>query len=303
VQERRSLRVAKMRGVAYLGGEHSMRIDDGGLRVYPRQETITQAPRYNATNERVSMGIDGLDAMMRGGPIRSSSTLIAGSAGAGKTVLSLHFLAAGARRGERGLMVSFQENPEQLALRAGQFGLEQALDIAGGGTEVLFLSPVELDLDEAAAKIREAVEARHVQRVVIDSVAELEFAVSDPERFDDFLASLVGFLRGQEVTTLMTREITQIFGSELTIASRGLSYIVDNIVLLRYIEIAAEIRRAIAVLKIRGSDHDKTLRELLFSEGQATIGSRFEGLSGIMTDIPRAVRMSPLDSQSALEGR
>lgn len=286
-QERRTLRIAKMRGVGYLGGEHSMAINQSGLLVYPRQETITQAPRYRATDERVSTGIAGLDEMMRGGPIRSSSTLIAGSAGAGKTLLALHFLAAGAQRGERCLMVSFQENPEQLALRAGQFGLSQLLDIGGGRTEVLFLSPVELDLDMAAALIREAVESRKVQRVVIDSVAELEFAVRDLERFDDFLASLVGFLRGHEVTTLMTREITQLFGNELTIASRGLSYIVDNIVLLRYIEVQAEIRRALAVLKIRGSDHDKALRELIFANGMARIADRFAGLSGIVTGIPR----------------
>lgn len=301
-QDRRTLRVAKMRGVSYLGGEHSLKIGRGGMSVYPRQETITQAPRYSATNQRVSTGIAGLDEMMRGGPIKSSSTLIAGSAGSGKTILSLHFLAAGARQGERGLMVSFQENPEQLALRAAQFGLGQQLGIGGGRTEVLFLSPVELDLDQAAASIREAVEARAVQRVVIDSVAELEFAVRDPERFDDFLASLVGFLRGHEVTTLMTREITQIFGSELTIASRGLSYIVDNIVLLRYIEVAAEIRRALAVLKIRGSDHDKALREIVFADGQVSIGRRFHGLAGIITGIPQVVNMSSLGDGAPAEG-
>jgi circadian clock protein KaiC len=287
-RERRRLRVTKMRGAAYLGGEHTMAIDSSGLRVYPRQETIAQAPMYRATDERVSIGLAGLDSMMHGGPIRSSSTLIAGSAGAGKTVLSLHFLAAGAGRDERGLMVSFQENPEQLALRAGQFGLAEQLDIAGGRTEILFLSPIELDLDIAAARIREAVESRKVKRVVIDSVAELEFAARDPERFDDFLASLIGFLRGHEVTTLMTRELMQLFGNELNISSRGLFYIVDNIVLLRYLEIQAEIRRAIAVLKIRGSNHDKALRELLFTDGAVAVGERFTGLAGLMTGMPRA---------------
>jgi circadian clock protein KaiC len=287
VQERRALRIAKMRGVSYLGGEHTFMIEHAGMRVYPRQETISQAPTYRATDERVSMGIAALNALMHGGPIRSSSTLLAGSAGVGKTVLGLHFLAAGAAQGERGLMVSFQENPEQLALRAAQFGLAEQLDIAGGRTEVLFLSPVELDLDIAAARIRAAVTARGVRRIVIDSVAELASAARDPERFDDFLASLVGFLRGHEVTTLMTRELSQIFSTELSIASRGLSYIVDNIVLLRYVELAAEIRRAIAVLKIRGSDHSKALHELVFANGQVTIGKRFDRLSGIMTGMPR----------------
>jgi circadian clock protein KaiC len=287
VFERRSLRIAKMRGVGYLSGEHSFRIDQSGIHIYPRQESLTQAPTYKATEERVSMGIPALDEMMYGGPIRSSSTLVAGSAGTGKTVLSLHFLAAGAAQGERGLMISFQENPEQLAIRAGHFGLQDRLDFAGGRTELLFLSPVELDLDMAAERIRDAVQSRGVQRVVIDSVAELEFATRDRERFDDFLASLVGFMRGHEVTTLMTREITQLFGADLTIASRGLSYIVDNIILIRYVELEAEIRRAITVLKFRGSNHDKRLRELLLEGGQVTIGERFSGLAGLITGLPR----------------
>lgn len=183
-------------------------------------------------------------------------------------------------------MVSFQENPEQLQLRASNFGIADSLGLDGGLTEVLFLLPVELNLDAAADRIREIVTARQVRRVVIDSVAELESAVRDPMRFDDFLASMVGFLRGHEVTTLMTREIPQLFGAELMIASRGLSYIVDNIVLLRYIELLGEIKRSIGVLKARGSDHDKQLRELVIAGGQITIGDRFRNLARLMTGMP-----------------
>jgi circadian clock protein KaiC len=285
VQERRALRIIKLRGVGYLGGEHSFEIGRGGIQVFPRQEALTQAPAYSATAERISMGIPELDEMMAGGLIRSSSTLLAGPAGAGKTLLALHFLAAGARAGERGLLISFQENAEQMAERASRFGLGDA--VAGAGQiELLTLSPVELNVDLAAARIREAVERRGVRRVVIDSVAELEFAVHDLSRFDDYLASLVGYLRGREVTTVLTREITQLFGDELSIASRGLSYIVDNIVLVRYVELQAAVHRAIAVLKNRGSDHDKRLKELLISDGQVTIAERFAGYTRLMTGLP-----------------
>ncbi|HEX6289571.1 MAG TPA: ATPase domain-containing protein [Herpetosiphonaceae bacterium] len=298
--ERRTFRIGKMRGVRYLSGEHSFEIDQSGIRLYPRQESLTHAPSYRATEERVSTGLRDLDEMMHGGPIRSSSTLIVGSAGAGKTLLSLHFLAAGAQVGERGLLVSFQENPEQLRIRAEQFGIGGSLGLEDGLTEVLALSPVELNLDAAAYRIREAVIARNVRHVVIDSVAELEFAVRDPDRFDDFLASLVGFLREHEVTTVMTREITQLFGTELTIASRGLSYIVDNIVLLRYIELHGEIKRAITVLKNRGSNHDKRLRELLIMDGSIQIGDRFKNLSGVMTGMPQTIVEQPLDGNATI---
>jgi circadian clock protein KaiC len=294
--ERRTFKIGKMRGVRYLGGEHSFEISNAGVRVYPRQESLTHAPSYRATEERISTGIDELDQMTYGGLIRSSSTLLVGSAGTGKTLLSLHFLAAGAQAGERGLMVSFQENAEQLRIRAGQFGIGESLGLQGGLTEILCLSPVELNLDAAASQIRDAVTTRQVRRVVIDSVAELEYAVRDPERFDDFLASLVGFLREHEVTTLMTREIAQIFGTELTISSRGLSYIVDNIILLRYIELQGEIKRAITVLKNRGSNHDKRLRELMIEDGGIIIGERFQNLSGVMTGIPQTIVDLPIGS-------
>lgn len=284
VQERRALRIIKLRGVDYRGGEHSFMIDRRGFQVFPRQEALTQAPSYTASEERISIGLPELDAMMAGGPIRSSSSLVIGAAGVGKTMIALHFLASGARNAERGLLISFQENPEQLALRASRFGLRESLD--RGQTELLSLSPVELNVDMAAARIREAVERRGVRRVAIDSVAELEFAVHDHERFDDYLASLIGYLRGREVTTLMTRELTQLFGNELNIAARGLSYIVDNIILLRYVELQATLRRAIAVLKTRGSDHDKRLLELLIEDGQITIREGFAGYTRLMTGLP-----------------
>jgi circadian clock protein KaiC len=286
VQERRALRIIKLRGVSYLGGEHTFQINSDGIRVFPRQEALTQAPIYKASDERVSMGIPSLDSMMSGGPIRSSSTLIAGAAGVGKTLLALHFLAAGGQRNERGLMISFQENAEQLRMRASQFGLAHSLEVEQGQTEMLTLSPVELDVDMAAARIRDAVERRGVRRVVIDSTAEMELAVHDSERFDDYLASLIGYLRGREVTTVMTREITQLFGNELTIASRGLSYIVDNIVLIRYVELHSTLHRIITVLKSRGSNHDKRLRELQIDDGGIEITEGFAGYGRLMTGMP-----------------
>jgi circadian clock protein KaiC len=287
LQQRRSLRVIKLRGTGYLEGDHTFRITQRGIEVYPRQEALPTPAAVEVPEERVASGVGELDDMLSGGPLRASSTLLIGSAGTGKTLLALHFLAAGAAQGERGLMVSFQETPKQLAIRASQFGLHEQLAFENGGTRVMALSPVELDVNLAAARIREAVEGYGIQRVVIDSVAELEFAVGNSDRFDEFLASLVSYLRSRGVTTVMTREITQLFGPELTLGSRGLSYIADNILLLRYIEWDGQLTRALTVLKTRGSDHDKSLRELRIGAGAITLGDRFHNLRGLMTGIPR----------------
>jgi circadian clock protein KaiC len=285
MQDWRTLRVVKMRGVRYLGGEHSFTIEQQGIVVYPRQESLRQDSSYRAVDERVSIGLPGVDALLHGGLLRSSSLLLAGSAGTGKTMLSMHFLAAGAAQGERGLLVSFQENAQQLRRRAQQFGLSAFLS-EPSLIEIMVISPVELNIDAAAAQIRERVLSGDIQRVVIDSLAELESATMDIARFDDYLASLVQFFYAQGLTTVLTREIPEMFGSSLSLSSRGLSYIVDTIILLRYVELNAFIRRVITVLKSRGSDHDHSVVELIMQHGAVQLGQRFEHLAGVLSGLP-----------------
>ncbi len=285
MQDWRTLRVVKMRGVRYLGGEHSFTIEQQGIVVYPRQEALHATMDYAVTGERISVGLPGVDAMLYGGLLRSSSLLLAGSSGTGKTMLSMHFLAAGADQGERGLLVSFQENAQQLKMRAQQFGLSAYL-AEPSLIELMVISPVELNIDAAAARIRERVLNGDIQRVVIDSVAELEAATLDIARFDDYLASLVLFLHAHGITTVLTREIPEMFGSSLSLSSRGLSHIVDTIILLRYVEVSAFIRRVITVLKSRGSDHDHSVVELTMQEGMVQLGQRFEHLAGVLSGLP-----------------
>jgi circadian clock protein KaiC len=286
LRDRRYLRIVKMRGVAHLNGLHPFKLTEDGLTVFPRQESLIHSPEYRATDERVSFGVPDLDALCSGGAIKSSSTLVAGGPGTGKTLLGLHFLAQHGKAGA-GLMIAFQENSAQLLARAESFGLKGRLGIGEGHTRILALSPVELTLDEAALVIRRAVDEGGVRRLVLDSVAELESAAEDKSRFDDFLASMVGFFRQREVTTLMTKELPQLFGGEITITSEGLSYIVDNIIMLRYVEVGSELKRAIGVLKMRGSDHDKGLRQFTINSGGVHIGEKFDGLEGIVTGIPQ----------------
>ncbi|GAC1384197.1 MAG: ATPase domain-containing protein [Herpetosiphon sp.] len=286
LHERRIFRISKMRGVNYVGGNHYFVVNQSGLDLYPRQESLVYTPEYLATNIRVPFGVHSLDQLLHGGPLRSSSTLLAGSAGTGKTLLSLHFLAAGVRDGETVLLVSFQEGVAQLRLRAAQFGLSAELGESSARAHMLAVPPVELLVDQVAAKIRAMVTEFGIRRVVIDSVSEIEAAIADIPRFDNFLASLIGFFRVHEVTMLLIREIPQLFGMELALSSRGLSYISDNIILLRYVELQGTIRRIVTVLKSRASDHDKHVRELLIREGTIEVTDRISNASRLMTGLP-----------------
>ena len=149
---------------------------------------------------------------------------------------------------------------------------------------VVHVQPVEIGLDVVAAQIRQAASSIGARRVVIDSIAELEHAASG-DRFADYLWALVGTLRKDGATVVLTSETSAFFGPAFELA-HGLSFIADNIVLLRYTELESEIRRALVVVKMRDSDHTKSLVEFDITNGGAVIRGKFTGVSGVMSGTP-----------------
>ena len=281
--DRRWLRVAKLRGSNYLGGRHSFRIGSSGLEVYPRPEsTLTGSPA--ASDARLPTGVAGLDQMMGGGVPAGSATIIAGPSGAGKTVIALQFVAEGLARGEAAVYASFQESDRQLGAKASHFGWDLATAIEQRRLGVVHVQPVELGLDAVASQIRRTASGIGARRVVIDSISELEHA-ADPERFADYLWALVGALRGDGATVFMTSETAAFFGPAFELA-HGLSFIADNIVLLRYTELESEIRRALVVVKMRDSDHTKSLVEFEITNKGAAVKGKFAGVAGVLSGSP-----------------
>lgn len=172
--------------------------------------------------------------------------------------------------------------------RAHLFGLGAQINAASAYVQFLTLSHVELDVDSIAWRILRLVEQHNITRLVIDSVAEIELAINPKERFDDFVAALIHHFRTRQITTLLTHENTKLFGSELNVSDHGLSYITDNVILLRYFEINAMIQRAITVLKTRASDHDKRLMELVIKDGAVSVGRYFKDIFSDAADIPKS---------------
>lgn len=255
VREQRFVRVEKLRGSNSISGMHAFTISQAGIQVYPRLISPEISPSYAEDRERVSTGIPGLDEMVANGFWRGSTTLIAGPTGAGKTIMGLHFITAGARMGDSGLYVGMQENPIQLSRTIQSFGWG---DNNGGSTEakfeILYRSPVEMQLDSITAEIFRRVREEKIKRVVIDALGDLERSSIDQHRFSNFIYALTQWFAAENVTCLMMYELSALFEVN-SISGQEVSNMSDNIILLRY-SADTEMARTLRIIKTRGSAHD-----------------------------------------------
>jgi circadian clock protein KaiC len=299
---RRALEVLKVRGAAPLAGLHPFAIDSNGLTVYPRLESVVPVGAGTWSSARAGFGIAEIDKLIGGGLNVGTSTVAAGTPGLGKTLLGLHFLAEGARRGEPGLFAGFIESPAQLRSKARTFGINLEEYEREGTLELLIVPPHDLDADLAAWRIRERIEAGRVRRVVIDSATELQGGLTSPERAAMFLASFAAYLRSEGVTTYMTVDVPTIVGPELSFSGNPLLVFAENLLLLRYAELVGELHRVFAVLKMRFSDFDRTLRVYTIEDG---VGIKIAGpaprAEGLLTGLARPLTLEGEESPGLIE--
>ncbi len=260
VREQRFLRVEKLRGSASIPGMHAFSINGDGVEVYPRLLTPKTSPTYSQRLERVATGISNLDGMIAEGFWRGSTTLVAGPTGSGKTIIGLHFITEGALKGEQGLYVGFQENPTQLSRTMKNFGWEPDKLLPGGGFDLLYRSPVELQLDTITSEIFRRVREGKIKRVVIDALGDLERSSMDRQRFADFIYALTQWFAAENVTCLMMYELTNLFEVH-GISDQEVSNMADNVILLRF-KAGPEMQRTLRIIKTRGSAHDNREHEL-----------------------------------------
>jgi circadian clock protein KaiC len=255
-----------------------------------------RAPELNAASpegiaDRLPMGIAGLDALLHGGVPRFSSTIVQGGTGTGKTLLALSFLIEGARRGERGILFTLEETPEQLRGIARGFGWDLASLEAQGLLRVNYTSPVELSTDRFLDVARRQVLEWGAKRVVLDSVTSASLGVASERRFKELIYALTKHLRVAGVTSILTMEIAELLGtSQLT--GHGVSSIGDNVVLLRFVEVEARLERAISVLKARGVQHETELRRFRIEASGLQVLEPFTQYRGVLTGVPTRVEDS-----------
>lgn len=276
----RTLEVEKMRGQATLAGVHTLRIGPAGIQVFPPAHlTVRKAPEAAPTSAmRLSMGIPALDELMSGGLPRGYSLLVAGPSGSGKSVLAAAFLAEGARGGETGVIVSFEQIPTLARSRT------IAELIKKGSVSLMHNQATDLSVDELAATLVAEIRRSRVTRVVIDSLSGFELVVAPAfrEDFREALARLVAALDGTGVTVLMTSELEDRY-TDLRFSPNGTAFLTDAIVVQRYIEVDSQLQRVMAVVKLRGSSHSTDLRLYEIDADGIQIGQTLplqEGLLG-----------------------
>ena len=290
----RKLQVMKLRGQASMPGLHTFRLSSNGLQVFPRHQGKLVRADKSSGMARVSTGIPGLDEMLHGGIPLGDSLLAAGPSGVGKTMLGTHFLSAGARQGEPGVIVVFEEYPDDYLARAQGMGFELATLVERGMVKVMSLRPLDLSADETMHVIRQAVGEMGATRLVIDSLTGLELALAPGSR-DDFRESLyrmVGILTGAGVTVVMTVEVMEAF-DELRISPHAISFLSENILLMRYVELHGALRKMMGGVKMRHSSHAAELHEYEITGSGIVIKSPLSEYQGILTGVPRRRVASP----------
>ncbi|ATB30572.1 circadian clock protein KaiC [Melittangium boletus DSM 14713] len=289
----RRLEVIKLRGQPHLTGEHLLRIDAGGVLIIPRLEVqALPEPDFLPPPHRAGFGLPELDALMEGGLPSTSTTLLAGSIGIGKTLLATHFVAEGARRGEKTLFASFFEPPAVLFERARRVGLDVSGALKSGALTMLHLPPSEQEADAIVYRVLGEVDRLGAQRLVVDGLTELELSVQDLERRRIFLASFSAHLRSRGVTALFTKEVSKISGAELDFSDTPIALLAENVLLLRYVELRGRIHRILSILKMRDSKYDGNLREFEINDSGIRVLAPLRSAVGLLTGQARPLGTS-----------
>jgi circadian clock protein KaiC len=270
----RSIQVVKSRGQEYLLGAHSFRVVNGrGLEIYRRAQAVHEGARAqqgSATDvtARVRTGIDGLDELLNGGYFVGSTTLVAGISGVGKTVMGLQFLSDGARREERGLMVTLDEPQDRMIRNAATIGIDLPREIDRGMINIWYQSPQEMEPDRHFAELDARVQRFKPRRIVVDSLAGYGSMISPAVHMKDFLHAVVELLREWQITAVFNHENPEMLGMSTMTGVMEISSLIDNILLLNWVELGDTFRLGLTIAKARAMPTTRTTYECEIINGQ-----------------------------------
>lgn len=286
----RKLQLMKLRGQMSVPGMHTFRITDAGLQAFSRTLGLTGTRTKGPDRKRLSTGIAALDEMMNGGIPEGDSLLVAGASGTGKSLMATQFIAAGLRSGQPGIVAVFEERPDEYAARASEFGLDLKKSLDDGSLEIIYLRPLDLSVDEMMQELIDVVKRTGAKRLVIDSLAGFEMALAPGFRTDfrESLYRMIYALTGIGITILSTLEMEERF-DRFPFSSYLISFLTDDIVRMRYVEIDGQLRKILMVIKMRGGAHSKDIREYDITSEGVVIGERLREHAYLITGIPETI--------------
>ncbi|MCE8422343.1 MAG: hypothetical protein J5U16_00230, partial [Candidatus Methanoperedens sp.] len=276
----RYINIIKMRGIEFQGGKHSCKITKDGFIVYPR---LPGGSRRPMSKERISTGIKGLDLMTGGGFVAGSSILLSGSSGTGKSMIGTQFIVEGVSKKDPAVIISLEEDAIQIRDNSKMMGWD--LQEFENKKQLKIVSALDFDIQELTTHMDEAIRAINARRVLFDGISRLRQRLPQYMPLPEYMEDIVNYLKNKNITTLYTNETSNLTGGT-QITGTGISPLMDGVILLRYVEIKSEMRKAISVLKMRGSDHDKEIREIVIDKKGVEIRLPFSGYSGILSGSP-----------------
>lgn len=283
-RRRRTIEILKLRGTSHMKGEYPFTITHQGINIFPLGAMrLTQ----RSSNVRVSSGVSTLDEMCGGGFFKDSIILVTGATGTGKTLLVSKFLENACLRGDRAILFAYEESRAQLARNASSWGIDLEDMEQKGLLRIICAYPESAGLEDHLQIIKSEIAEFKPSRIAIDSLSALARGVSN-NAFRQFVIGATGFAKQEEITGFFTNTTDHFLGSS-SITESHISTITDTILMLQYVEIRGEMSRAINVFKMRGSWHDKGIREYTISAKGPEIKDSFRNFEGIISGTPTRV--------------
>lgn len=295
-KRRRTIETLKFRGTHHQKGEYPFTVIPGeGIIVIPLSAIEL---KQKSSDVRISSGNKELDKMCGGGFFRDSIILVTGATGCGKTLMTTEFIAGGAANQERCLLLAFEESHDQLFRNADGWGVDfEALE-KKGLLKVVCVYPEAAGLEDHLIRIKKLVEEFKPNRLAVDSLSALE-RVASLKGYREFVIGLTSFIKHREIGGLFTATTPTLMGGS-SVTEAHISTITDSIILLRYVEMLGEMRRGITVLKMRGSMHDKDIREFTIDGKGMHVGKPFRNVTGILSGFPQQVQLEELSRVSTM---
>jgi circadian clock protein KaiC len=284
--ERRRLRIVKCRGQNFRSGYHDYIIRSGGIDVFPR--LVAAQHRTGFAGKLLQSGIPEIDHLLGGGVSTGSSTVLVGPAGTGKSLLSLHYLDAAVKRGERGALFVFDEELGLLISRAKGLGIDLEAMQKSNSLFIEQMDAAELSPGEFSHRVRDCVDRENIRTVVIDSLNGYQASMPEEQYVILHLHELLQYLNRQGTATFLTVAQHGMIGSDMK-QTIDVTYLADSVIMLRYFEALGRVRRAISVVKKRTGPHEDTIREFRITARGIEVGPALEEFQGVLRGVPTYV--------------